>query len=99
MTLTKAQLASIISEKCCFPMQESIKFVNQVFQILKETLEKGEKVKITGFGNFATQEKRARRGRNPRTGEAVTISPRRILKFKPGVTLRKKLNQKSWKID
>ena len=69
--------------------------VNQVFQILKETLEKGEKVKISGFGNFITHEKRPRKGRNPKTGEGIIISGRKVLKFKPSAMLRKVVNQGS----
>jgi integration host factor subunit alpha len=92
MAITKAELVSIVCDKCSFSRQESFQFVEQVFQILKETLEKGEKVKISGFGNFVTREKRARRGRNPQTGEAVTISGRRVLTFKPSVMLRKAVN-------
>ena len=74
MAMTKAELVSIVSEKCSFSRQESVQIVDQVFQILKETLEKGEKVKISGFGNFITREKRARKGRNPQTGEEIIIS-------------------------
>ena len=81
MTLTKAELVSIVSDKCHFPRQESAQIVEQVFQILKETLEKGEKVKISGLGNFVTREKRPRIGRNPQTGEEMMISGRRVLTF------------------
>jgi integration host factor subunit alpha len=95
MTLTKAELVSIVSEKCSFSRQESVQIVDQVFQILKETLEKGEKVKISGFGNFITREKRARKGRNPQTGEEIIISGRRVLTFKPSAMLRKVVNQKN----
>ena len=52
MTLTKAELVSIVCDKCSFSRQESFQIVDQVFQILKETLENGEKAKISGFGNF-----------------------------------------------
>ena len=93
MTTTKAELVSIISEKCSFSRQESVQIVDQVFQILKDTLEKGEKVKISGFGNFITREKRARKGRNPKTGVNLTISARRVLTFKPSAILRKVVNQ------
>jgi len=93
MAITKADLVSIISDKSSFSRQESIQIVEQVFQILKETLEKGEKVKISGFGNFVIREKRPRKGRNPQTGEAVMISRRRVLKFKPSANLRKVVNQ------
>jgi integration host factor subunit alpha len=92
LAITKAELVSIVCDKCSFSRQESFQFVEQVFQILKETLEKGEKVKISGFGNFVTREKRPRKGRNPQTGEAVTISGRRVLTFKPSTILRKAVN-------
>jgi integration host factor subunit alpha len=68
MAITKAELVGIVSEKCSFSRQESVGIVDQVFQILKETLEKGDKVKISGFGNFVTHEKMARKGRNPQSG-------------------------------
>jgi integration host factor subunit alpha len=93
MAMTKAELVAIVSDKCSFSRQESIQIVDQVFQILKETLERGEKVKISGFGNFITREKRARKGRNPKTGVNLTISARRVLTFKPSAILRKAVNQ------
>ena len=68
MAMTKAELVSIVSHQCSFSRQESVQIVDQVFQILMETLEKGEKVKISGFGNFITREKRPRKGRNPKSG-------------------------------
>jgi len=93
LALTKAELVSIVCDKCSFPRVESFQLVEQVFQILKETLEKGEKVKFSGFGNFVIREKRPRRGRNPQTGEEVMISGRRVLTFKPSAILRKVVNQ------
>jgi integration host factor subunit alpha len=93
MAMTKAELVSRVSEKCSFSRQEAVQLVDQVFQILKENLEKGEKVKISGFGNFMTREKRARKGRNPQTGEELMISGRRVLTFKPSAMLRKVVNQ------
>ena len=95
MAMTKAELVSIVCGKCSFSRQESFQIVDQVFQILKETLEREEKVKISGFGNFVTREKRPRRGRNPQTGEQVIISGRRVLTFKPSAILRKAVNQGS----
>ena len=94
MAITKAELVSIVSDKCSFSRQESVQIVDQVFLILKETLEKGEKVKISGFGNFITREKRSRKGRNPQTGKEMVISGRRVLTFKPSAILRKAVNQK-----
>ena len=93
MAITKAELVSIISDKCSFSRQEAIEIVEQVFQILKETLEKGEKVKISGFGSFITREKRPRKGRNPQSGEQIMISGRRVLTFKASAILRKVLNK------
>ena len=93
MAITKAELVSIVSDKCSFSRQESVQIVDQVFQILKETLERGEKVKISGFGNFVTREKRPRKGRNPQSGEKLMISGRRVLTFKPSALLRKAVNQ------
>ncbi len=95
MAITKAELVSIVCDKCSFSRQESFQIVDQVFQILKETLEKGEKIKISGFGNFVTREKPARKGRNPKTGERIMISGRRVLTFKPSVMLRKVVNGRS----
>ncbi len=95
MAITKAELVSIVCEKCAFTKQESVEIVERVFEIIKETLEKGEKVKISGFGNFMVREKRPRKGRNPQTGDEMTISGRRVLTFKPSHVLRKELNPAS----
>jgi integration host factor subunit alpha len=89
MGMTKAELVSIISEKCSYSTSASAEIVEQVFQILKETLEKGETVKISGFGNFVVREKKPRKGRNPQTGGELVISGRKVLTFKPSVKLRK----------
>jgi integration host factor subunit alpha len=92
MAMTKAELVSIVCDQCSFSRQESFQIVEQVFQILKETLERGEKVRISGFGNFIPREKRPRKGRNPKTGEALTISGRRVVTFKPSAIMRKAVN-------
>ena len=62
-----------------------------VFETMKETLEQGEKIKISGFGNFEVRDKRARVGRNPQTGEVIEISARRVLTFKPSQVLKNAL--------
>ncbi len=93
MSMTKAELVSIVSDKCSFSQQESFQIVEQVFEILKETLEKGEKVRISGFGNFIVREKRPRKGRNPQTGEEMIIPGKRVLTFKPSNVLRKAVNR------
>jgi integration host factor subunit alpha len=91
--MTKADLVEIIREKIGLGIKESTEIVEQVFGILKETLEGGEKIKISGFGNFTIHTKRPRKGRNPKTGEEITIAERRVLTFRPSQALRKVLNQ------
>jgi len=92
MAMTKAELVSIVCEKGAFTREESAEIVERLFEIIKGTLEKGEKVKISGFGNFIVREKRPRKGRNPQTGGEMMISERRVLTFKPSHVLRKALN-------
>ena len=62
---------------------------------MKEALEDGKKVKISGFGNFEIRKKDSRKGRNPQTGEEITISERRVLTFKPSQVLKERLNDKA----
>jgi integration host factor subunit alpha len=95
MSMTKAELDEIVSEKTGVSRNDSTQFLEQVFAIMKETLEKGETVKISGFGNFIVREKKPRKGRNPQTGGELVISGRRVLTFKPSVILRKAVNQGS----
>jgi len=89
--MTKADLVNCIYERVGFSKKESAKIVEMVFDIIKETLEKGEKIKISGFGNFVVREKRSRIGRNPQTGEEIEITARRVLTFKPSQVLRNAL--------
>ena len=89
--MTKADLVDAIYKRVGFSKKESAKIVELVFDIIKETLERGEKIKISGFGNFVVRNKRARIGRNPQTGEEIEISARRVLTFKPSQVLRNAL--------
>jgi integration host factor subunit alpha len=91
--MTKADIIEIIYEKIGFSRKESAEIVDLVFDLLKETLEVGDKVKISGFGNFVVRQKRSRKGRNPQTGEEIQITARRVLTFKPSQVLRKALNK------
>jgi len=93
MTMTKADIVEIIHQKIGFGRKESTQIVEQVFEIIQETLESGEKVKISGFGNFVVRQKRPRRGRNPKSGNEIVISARKVVTFKSGNVLRKALNQ------
>ena len=91
--MTKTDIVKKISLITDFTKKESSEIVERVFDVVKSTLGAGEDIKIAGFGNFEVKEKAARRGRNPQTGEAVEISPRRVLTFKPSQVLKKSLNE------
>ncbi len=90
--MTKADIVEQIYEKVGFSKKEATEVVESIFEIMKTRLEKGEKVKISGFGNFAINEKQPRKGRNPKTGETIMISGRRVLSFKSSPVLKKALN-------
>lgn len=91
--MTKADLVEAVHGKIGFSKRESADVVEMVFNIMKDTLEGGEKIKISGFGNFEVRDKRERVGRNPQTGEVIKISARRVLAFKPSQVLKNVLNQ------
>lgn len=91
--MTKADLVERVYERVGFSKREAAQAVDAVFELMKEALEHGEKVKVAGFGSFVVQEKRPRKGRNPQTGEEIEISSRRVLIFKPSPILRRVLNQ------
>jgi integration host factor subunit alpha len=90
--MTKAEIVEQIYEKVGFSKKESAELVERVFDIIKKTLSDGEKVKISGFGNFVVREKNARKGRNPQTGEEIRLAARRVLTFKPSLVLKNILN-------
>jgi len=91
--MTKADIADAVYAKDGgFSKKEAIDIVETVFETVKTTLEKGDKIKISGFGNFVVRDKKARPGRNPVTGNEITISARRVLTFKASVVLTKALN-------
>jgi integration host factor subunit alpha len=91
--MTKADIADVVYEKVGgFSKREAIDIVETVFETVKTTLEKGGKIKISGFGNFVVRDKKARPGRNPQTGKEITISARRVVIFKASLVLTKALN-------
>lgn len=90
--MTKADLIESVYQKIGFSKKESADIVEMVFDTIKDTLEQGEKIKISGFGNFVVREKKSRVGRNPQTGEEIEISARRVLTFKPSQVLKNLLN-------
>jgi len=91
--MTKSDIAERIQTETDMTKKESAKMMEAVFSIMKSTLEQGENLKISGFGNFIVKQKKDRRGRNPQTGEAITIEARRILTFKPSNLLRDAINK------
>jgi integration host factor subunit alpha len=90
--MTKADIVERIYEKVGFSKKEATDVVESIFEIIKGRLEQSEKVKISGFGNFVINVKRPRKGRNPQTGEEITITGRRVLSFKPSPVLKKAIN-------
>lgn len=91
-TVTKADIVEKVYETIGFSKKEASELVELVFNELKHTLQNGEKVKISGFGNFVVRGKSERIGRNPQTGEQIKISARRVLTFRPSQVLKAMLN-------
>lgn len=92
-TLTKADFVeSVYSKVGGLSRRDSAEIVDLLFEAVKETLSRGEPVKVSGFGNFVVREKKARVGRNPQTGRDIEISARRVLTFKPSQVLKDQLN-------
>ena len=91
MTITKNSLVNLLHDEDGLNKREAKEFIETFFEVIKLELENGNDVKISGFGNFNLRDKAARPGRNPKTGEDVTISERRVVTFKSGLKLRSKL--------
>jgi integration host factor subunit alpha len=91
-TMTKADIVEQVYQKIGFSKKEASELVELVFNELKGQLVNGDKVKISGFGNFTVKEKKERVGRNPQTGDQIKISARRVLTFKPSQVLKAVLN-------
>ncbi len=88
MSLTKSDLAAALFEEVGLNKREAKEFVDAWFEIIRQALEDGDHVKLSGFGNFQLRDKNQRPGRNPKTGEEIPISARRVVTFKPGQKLR-----------
>ncbi len=91
-TITKADLVEKVYQKIGFSKKEASELVDLVFVSLKTVLQKGDNVKISGFGNFLVRKKKQRVGRNPQTGDQINISARRVLTFRPSQVLKAILN-------
>ena len=88
MALTKAAMADMLFEELGLNKREAKEFVEQFFEQVKVALEQGQDVKLSGFGNFQLRDKSQRPGRNPKTGEEIPISARRVVTFRPGQKLK-----------
>lgn len=91
-TVTKADIVEKVYQKIGFSKKEASELVESVFDTLKDVLQNGEKVKISGFGNFVVRSKKERIGRNPQNGDQITISARHVLTFRPSQVLKAMLN-------
>ena len=91
--MTKAEIVEKVHAKVDCIKTEAFDMVDGFFNIMKDTLEKGEQIKITGFGNFDVKQKTDRRGRNPQTGESITITARKVLTFKASALLKDAINK------
>lgn len=88
MALTKADIAEHLFTQLGMSKREAKDMVEAFFEEIRQALERGEQVKISGFGNFDLREKNQRPGRNPKTGEDIPISARRVVTFRPGQKLK-----------
>ena len=91
MTLTKSDIVEDLNNQIGLNKREARELVEIYFDELKEALSNGKQVKLSGFGNFDLRDKKERPGRNPKTGESIPISARRVVTFKPGQKLKNKV--------
>ena len=91
MTITKDSLVEMVHNEVGLNKREAKELIESFFEQIKKSLEEGNDIKLSGFGNFILRDKSPRPGRNPKTGEEVTISSRRVVTFKSGLKLKSKL--------
>lgn len=91
MALTKAEMAEWLFQELGLNKREAKEFVDAFFESIRTCLEQGEQVKLSGFGNFDLRDKSERPGRNPKTGEEIPISARRVVTFRPGQKLKSRV--------
>ena len=92
MSLTKVDIIDSIYEKLGIPKKECIRIVESVFEIIKDDLDKGNDVLISGFGKWTVKAKKKRKGRNPQTGEELMIDARKVVTFRPSQVLKGTVN-------
>ena len=92
MALTKQVIAERIRDQLGVPKNESMDLTESLLEIIKSRLASGDDVLVSGFGKFCVKEKKARKGRNPATGESIMLKPRRVVTFKWSGKLRDRVN-------
>ncbi|MBW1804097.1 MAG: integration host factor subunit alpha [Deltaproteobacteria bacterium] len=97
MTLTKDRIIDSIYKNTDLMKSEAVQAFQSLMEIMKQTLESGEDILISGFGKFCVKEKKERKGRNPQTGNDLTLGARRVVTFKWSGKLKEKLNTKKKK--
>jgi integration host factor subunit alpha len=93
VSLTKDDIVEAFAKETGFPKNQSTEIVETLLELIKKTLESGEDVLVSGFGKFRVREKKARKGRNPATGDNMILDPRRVVTFHCSGKLRRKINQ------
>jgi len=91
--MTKADIVERLKSEFGVNTREASDMLETVLDLMKKTLETGENIKINGFGKFEVKQKKDRKGRNPQTGDVITIEARRVLAFRPSPILRERINQ------
>jgi integration host factor subunit alpha len=91
MALTKAEMAEALFEELGLNKREAKDLVDLFFEEMRSALADGQQIKLSGFGNFDLRDKTQRPGRNPKTGEEIPISPRRVVTFRPGQKLKERV--------
>ncbi len=99
MTVTKADLANTLYEQLGLNKREAKEFIELFFEQIRDALEKGESVKLSGFGGFSVRNKRSRPGRNPKTGQAVAVSARRVVTYRASQKVKEDIGQNTGQIE
>ncbi len=86
--MTKADIISDVFDKVGLPKQDAEELVEMILDTIKQTLKQSETVKLSGFGNFVVRQKRSRKGRNPKTGQEIEITPRSVVSFRPSMIFK-----------
>ena len=93
MTLTKASMVEYLFDELGLSKREAKELVEMFFEEIRTALEQGKNIKLSGFGNFMLRDKAQRPGRNPKSGEAIPVSARRVVTFRPGQKLKQRVEK------